>query len=184
MPMFKGATHWKIWQLHFSFGMRVPISPNLRSTTRLNTHLQNLQYAAAKNPFKLPKQTWETWVILCKFFIHDNNWKNATMSCQFVAVSVRCGCHPILTVSKDCCLCWSTVLWITVVRYTQPPRRVFRGADGRFGVGNKNWLFILRTCPKAGPSRGPNIGLRKTNQMESLDEMISIWDVKKRICQS
>ena len=66
MPMFKGATHWKIWQLHFSFGMRVPISPNLRSTT----HLQNLQYAAAKNPFKLPKQTWETWVILCKFFMH------------------------------------------------------------------------------------------------------------------
>jgi len=38
---------------------------------------------------------------------------------------------------------------------------------GGFGVGNKNWLFILRTCPKAGP----NI-VRKTNQMESLGEMI------------
>ena len=165
MPMFKGATHWKIWQLHFFVWMRVPLSPNLRCTTRLNTHLQDLQYAAAKSPFKLPKQTWETWGILCKFFIHDNNRKNATMSCQFVAVSVGCGCHPILTVSKDCCLCWSTVLWITVVRYTQPPRRVFRGADGRraFGIqvalvlATKIGCSYLEPAQPQGPQEGQTL---------------------------
>lgn len=81
--------------------------------------------------------------------------KNTTMSCQFVAVSVRCGCHPILTVSKDCCLCWYTVLWITVVRYTQPPRRVFRGADGHraFGIQVALVLATKTGCSYLEPAQ-------------------------------